>query len=506
MSRLENTSKNMAYSMVNRLVAAMTSTVSRIVFTRIMGETFLGINSLFTEVLSVLALTELGMETAITFYLYKPLAEKDTEKLKSIMRFYKRAYQVIALIIAGIGLSLIPFLPHIMKGTEGISHIVLIYLVFLFNTFFSYFFSYKVTFMVADQKQYWYTNILTVFDTILAGVQCILILTTKNYYIYLVGNIFINIAKYLFISYWANKKYPYLKEEAEPLGKEEVRLIFRKIKGMLFFKFSDTCIMQTDSIITSSFINVQMVGKISNYNMFTKVISGVIGSVITSAVASMGNVLVTEDERNRLRIFKTYDFLGGWICGWCSLCLLFLMTPAVELFFGVQFVLPGYIVFMICLNFYLQTSRSPLGYVKIAAGLYEKDRWIPVISAILNIIISVVGAQKWGMIGIYIGTLVSNLALQISFPIFVYQPLFAVSAWNYYKEMIRNFLQLVCSAAAVYGLITILPLESLWAIIIYRVLICTTVPNIIICIINYRKPEFRECLCLAKKIVGNRQS
>ncbi|MGN0330445.1 MAG: lipopolysaccharide biosynthesis protein [Kineothrix sp.] len=501
MSRLKNTSKNVAASMGNRLAASIASTLSQVVFVRILGDTYLGINSLFGEIISVLALTELGLEAAVTFYLYKPLAEKDMEKLKSIMFFYRKAYQITALLVTAIGLGLIPFLPVMMKGTEGIAHIVPVYLIFLFNTVFSYFFSYKITFMIADQKQYWYTNILTVFDSVLACAQCLLILFTRNYYMYLLGNATVNAAKFLYISYWANKKYPFLQEEAKPLDRAEVRGIFGKMKGIIFFKFSDTCIRQTDSIITSAVISVQMVGKIANYNMFIKVISGVANSVMTAAVASIGNVLVTEKTEDKLRIFKTFDFLGGWFCGWCSICLFFLMTPAVELLYGGQYVLPQYVIFLVCMNFYLSTSRGPVGQVKIAAGLYESDRWIPVISAVLNIMISVYAAGRWGIIGIYMGTMISNLVLQISFPIVVYKGVFERSPWNYFRDMIRNLLNTLGSGLVVYVLSEAAPISSLWGTIFYRCFLCIIVANVFLLAVNCRRRELKECMALAKRLV-----
>jgi hypothetical protein len=192
MSRIENTSKNFVFSLLATVVTAITSFVSRTVFIHTIGVDYLGANSLFTNVLSMLSLTELGISSAIGFSLYAPLARKDVPAIKALMQFYKRAYQIIALVIAILGLSLLPFLKYIIKDPGNIRHIPFIYIVFLYNTAVSYLFTYKTTLLVADQKSYVMTNMTAVINIITVAVQTTILLLFRNYFVYLILGAVIN--------------------------------------------------------------------------------------------------------------------------------------------------------------------------------------------------------------------------------------------------------------------------------------------------------------------------
>ena len=200
MSRIENTSKNFVFSLLATIITAVTGFVSRTVFIYTIGVDYLGASSLFTNILSMLSLTELGISSAIGFSLYAPLARNDVPAIKSLMRFYKKAYQIIALVIAILGLSLLPFLKYIIKDPGNIQHIPLIYIVFLYNTVISYLFTYKTTLLVADQRGYVMTNMTSFISITTVAIQTVVLLLFRNYFVYLIIGAVINTIQWYFIS------------------------------------------------------------------------------------------------------------------------------------------------------------------------------------------------------------------------------------------------------------------------------------------------------------------
>ena len=345
MSRLENTGKNFAYSLLYTVLTAVTSFVSRSVFIYTVGVSYLGANSLFTNILSMLSLTELGLSSAICFSLYAPLAKNDIDTIKSIMRFYKKAYRVIAVVITVIGMSLIPFLDNLIKDPGDIQHIPFIYVVFLYNTVISYLFTYKTTLLSADQKGYVMTNVNMVINIVTVAIQTIVLLIWKNYFIYLCLGAVINTVQWIFINRIIFKIYPYLKDKnVLPLNSKERKTIATNVKAMVFHKVGDLCINQTDNMIISSFIGIAVVGKYNNYYMIINIINKFAQSIFNAATASIGNLIATESYERRYEVFKRYNFLGFWIFSWTGLCLYVLLTPFVKLWLGEEFIIDHFTI------------------------------------------------------------------------------------------------------------------------------------------------------------------
>lgn len=506
MSRIENTRKNFAFSLLATIISSVTSFISRTVFIRTIGISYLGANSLFTNILSMLSLTELGLSAAIGFSLYAPLAKNDVKTIKALMRFYKKAYQIIALTIATLGLALIPFLDMLIKDPGNIEHVPFIYIVFLYNTVISYLFTYKTTLVIADQKSYVITNMTSIINVITVAVQIVILLVFKNYFVYLVVGAVINTAQWFFINRRIFRIYPYLKErDAQPLAKEERRTITKNVRAMVFHKVGELCINQTDNIIISSFISLSAVGIYNNYYMIIGIINRFAQSIFSAATASLGNLIATESPERQHEVFKRYNFFGFWVFGWTGLCLYVLLNPFVELWLGSEFLIDELTLSLVMVNYYLVGMRVTIGNVKNAAGLYAQDQWAPIAQSIINLVVSIWGAINMGLAGVFLGTVVSSIAIPCWYrPMIVYKYAFKRPVAEYFTSYFKYLAIIALNLALVLG-INHFVLEDLAVGSIVRfimqMILCAIIPNVVIILVFHRSEEFLYLVGLFKSIV-----
>lgn len=503
MSRIENTSKNFIFSLLATMVSAITSFISRTVFIHTIGVTYLGANSLFTNILSMLSLTELGLSSAIGFSLYTPLAKKNTQMIKSLMRFYKKAYQIIALVITVLGLALIPFLDRLIKDPGDIQRIPFIYIVFLYNTVISYWFTYKTTLVVADQKSYLITNMTSVIGIITMVIQTSILLVFRNYFVYLVIGAVINTVQWYFINRRIFRQYPYLKDkDVQPLDEDERKNIAKNVKAMVFHKFGELCINQTDNIIISSFISIATVGIYNNYYMIINIINRFAQSIFSAASASLGNLIATETFEKRYEVFKRYNFLGFWVFGWTGLCLYVLLNPFVELWLGEAFLIDNLTLSLVMLNYYLVGMRVTIGNVKNAAGLYSQDQWVPVVQSLVNLVVSILGAVKMGLPGVFLGTVVSSVAVPCWYrPVVVYKYVFQKPVNEYFAYYFMYLAVVLMNLFLVMGInhfIIDSHASNEYISFILKMIACAIVPNAVIIALFHRTEEYGYLVGLAK--------
>lgn len=503
MSRLENTTKNFIWSTVSTMASSILGFISRTAFIYFIGTHYLGVNSLFTELLSMLSLAELGLGVAINFSLYKPLSQNNIEEVKSLMMLYKKAYRIIGIIIAVVGISLTPFLNYLIKGGQDIPNIKLIYLVFLFNTSYSYLFSYKRTLLSADQKSYLMTNIDMIISICTLLLQIIFLFIFKNYYVYLAVNVIVGISQNFYVNSYINRRYPYLLEKnVEPLSKENKDTIVKNVKAMILHKLGDLCINQTDNIIISSFISIQLVGLVSNYNLIINMINKFCMNLFNAANASLGNLIATENNKKRYEVFKGYNFMAFWIFGWCAICFAVLLNPFITLWIGKENTINQSIIILVIINFYLVGMRIPVANVKAAAGLYVQDQFVPIIQSVVNLVISVIGAKTLGLTGVYLGTVISSLVLPCWYrPILIYKYIFDESPKSYFKKYIIYIFVILINYFLVDLIVkTFIGMNITFITLIQRGIICLVIPNVIIYMLFRKSEDFKYIISIINRI------
>ena len=406
----------------------------------------------------MLSMAELGIGTALNFSLYAPVAQKNYDKIKSYMQFYKKAYRVIGLIVAVLGIVLIPFLKYFIKdpGNYGIQELTVYYLIFLFNTVSTYFVSYKYSLVNAEQKNYIQTNILTVTKLATTILQLIVLVVTSNFLLYLLTAATVELLQKIWANRYLNKRYPYLLDKnVIPLGKEETKDIWDKTKALLCLKVGDIARLQTDSIIISSFIQVGVVGIVDNYNMVINSVQNFVLVIFNSAISSFGNLIATESKLKQYEMFKIYRFVANWIYGLSAVGFYVLLTPLITIWLGDKWVLGAGIIALIVLDYYFKGDRVVMMNFRTAAGVFEQDKFLPLIQGGVNLVISIILVQKIGLIGVYIGTVISGLIANISRPPIVYRVCFDRKSKEYFIDTAKYMLVMALI------LIIVLPTSSI---------------------------------------------
>lgn len=503
MGRVKYTAKNILFGYLSNMITGVLGIALQKIFIVKLGETLLGVNSTYSSVLSVLSLAELGIGTAINFSLYAPVARGDKETVKSYMQFYKRAYRMIALVVAVVGLALVPFLKYIIKEPVGIDSqqdLINFYLIFLFNTVSSYFVAYKYSLPNAEQKNYIQSNILTITKIVTVLVQIGILLSTSNFYLYLLSAAAIELLQKIFANAYLNLKYPYLKEKnVRKLTKEETDDIKRKTGALVCHKVGDAARLQTDTIIITSFINVTMSGFVDNYNKIINLVANFVNVIFNSVISSFGNLIATESKEKQYDMFLVYRFFASWIYGFSAVGFYMLLTPLVTYIFGERFALSGMVIGAILIDYYFKGERVVLSNYKTAAGVFEQDKFLPLIQGAVNLVLSVLLVQKIGLVGIYIGTIVSGLIANIVRPMIIYRVCFGRRVNEYFCDTFRYIgvsvgALLLCMAVGKYILSSVSLIRM-----IFMAAAVTMIYNGIFLLFFGRGREFRYLYGILKK-------
>ena len=503
MSRVDNVVKNMKFAILCQGVMGVVNFGVRRVFAIVLEQNYLGLSGLFTDILSMLSLAELGFGTSILFSLYKPVAEGDTEKIKSLMALYRKAYRIIGLVVLGSGLALTPFLDWFVKEMpEGIPHIQWIYVLNVVNSALSYFFIYKATLLFACQQKYVEMLVTTVVKTAAGLVQIGALLLTGSYFLYLAVMLCATLVQNAAISLETDRRYPYLRERnVRPLEQEDKRVIFRNVAAMVFHKFGDVAVFSTDSILMAKFISVAAVGLYSNYMLIRRTLVMVIDMLFSAITAGLGNLNASEAVERKRLAFRHVNFFSAWLFGWMSICLLWLYNPFIELWLGAGYLFPMEIVALIVFNFYLSCMRIPVGAAKNAMGLFWNDRYKPVAEVAVNLIASVLLARHMGIAGVLLGTTLSTVLVPFWIePLVLYRRGLEQGAGEYF---LRYLLYLAVTAAS-GGLTGIL---CAWAPagaagFAAKMLACGTVPHLVYLAAYWRTEDFRYLWREALRLAG----
>ena len=507
MGRVQSAAKNIAFGYIGNLTTQLFGFILRTVFISYLGDTLNGINDLYTGILSVLSLAELGVGTALNYSLYGPVARKDYEKIKSYMQLYKKAYRVIGLVIAVIGLAISPFLPYLVKQPQGVSvrDLTLYYFIFLFNTVSTYFVAYKYSLAYAEQKNYIQTNTITITKMITVTLQIAVIVTTRNFYLYLLTAAAVELIQKIFISWYLNRLYPYLKDKnVKKLSKEETGEVVTKTKALVFHKVGDVARLQTDSMIISAFINVTLVGFVGNYNMILNSVANFVNIIFNSVLSSFGNLIATESKEKQYDVFKVYRFFACWIYGFSAVGFFLLLTPFIVIWQGNEKVLAAGVVACILIDYYFKGDRIVLSNFKTAAGVFEQDKYLALIQGVVNLILSIVLVQKIGLVGIYIGTIVSGLIANITKPFIIYKVCFEKSVKTYFLDSVKYL-------AVLFGILVLLtgtkqfvmPQVTVLSFVVMFIVICVVFNGIFLLLFG-RTQEFGYLWGIIKKKLGRK--
>lgn len=503
--RTGNVLKNGIWGVVNQIVSIILSFAGRTVFIWCLNAEYLGISGLFSNILNVLSLTELGFSSAIAFHLYKLLAEKNEKEIVGVMNFYRNVYRIVALIILVIGSALIPILGQIINESSfDLSYIRIVYCIYLISTVSSYLFSYNFTLAVADQKTYLITNADTIIRIISTCLNIAVLVLYKNFIVYLLVGIILSIIGNYYKARRVNKVYPYLSDKKQKIDETNKKRIISDVKNIFAGKVSTVVLTSTDNILISSMINIATVGLYSNYSMIIGYVQAILLQFTAATEASIGNMIASESKDYTYSVVKKLTTIIYFAVSFCSIALFVLLNPFIQLWIGEKYLLGIDVVAWCVLSFYIQMIKVPVWFSLNGVGYFKDDRNIAIVGAVSNLVISVICAYLWGLSGIFMGTVISQLIQWVLKVKLFTNKYLQIREFEYIIQSVKLVCVFLITCGITYFACNSISISNKWINFIMQLIIVGIVPNLINYIV-FRNTEAFRYLCDLLKIILNKK-
>lgn len=504
--RTKNAARSTVFGWILSIYKLVVPFAMRTAMIYFMGVQYLGLNSLFTSVLSVLNLAELGVGSAMVYSMYKPIAEDDTEKICALMRLYRTYYRIIGLVIAVAGVILIPFLPKLVKGSiPSELNLYVLYLLNLTATVLTYWlFAYRNCLLMAHQRNDVSSKVSLVTITLQYGVQFLVIIFLKDYYLYVIALLITQILSNIMTALITKKMYPdYLPQGT--VSKESRKMINRRIKDLFTAKIGAVVVLSADTIVISAFLGLRMLAIYQNYFYLLTAVQGLIGIALGACMAGIGNSLIVESQKKNLDDLNKLTFIISWVSGVCTCCFLCLYQPFMKLWVGEDLMLKYGAVICFAVYFYVMEINQLLNIYKDAGGLWHEDRFRPIVVAISNLSLNLLLVNFWGIYGVLLSTVVT--ALFVGMPWLLHN-LFTVL---FEKKHLKGYLYKTLS----YGLFSFIacgisvsichfiPLSGVLQLIV-NLLVSIIIPNTIFFFAYKNRDEFKSSLALVDSLTKNK--
>ncbi|MBR4173193.1 MAG: polysaccharide biosynthesis protein [Clostridia bacterium] len=498
--RTKNAKRNIGWGLFERAVALVVPFVCRSAIIRIFGINYAGLNSLFASLLSALNLAELGFGSASVYFLYSAIAEDDKEKICKILAYLKKAYLIVGTVVLTLGLLLVPFLKNFIHSDipKGIN-IYIIFLLSLASTVLSYFlFSYRSAIIIAHQRHDVLFRISIAITIIDKGLQLVAIFLFKNYYMYIGSAIVATLINNMLYYFTSSKMFP----NYVPSGRLESSVksaMGKKIGGLLWYKLGSIVSTQADSIVISSFLGLAIMGKYGNYYYVIYFLFMLFSMYYSTIRAGIGNSIALDTVEKNHRDFKVLQFGQSWMISWCTVCLFCLFQDFIAIYAGDKNQLPFGIVVCMCIYFWIWKIQDIVYTYKEASGLWDKDKFRPLISAGTNLLLNICTVKFIGLYGVILSTVVSILVIDIPWSTKVlFAEYFKDGKREYYLSLIKSFAELVSLCAITGFACSFVNIDSTLLRLIVKAAICVIVPNAIILAIHCKSELFSSFI---KKII-----
>lgn len=495
-NRTKNATRNMFFNLIMKIYSLVVPFVIRTLFIYIMGVQYMGLNNLFTSILSVLSLAELGVGNAMVYSMYKPLSEDDVDTVCALMSLYRKYYRIIGLVILVCGLAFTPFLPYIIKDELPADiNLYVLYFLNLASTVVTYWlFAYKNCIIGANQRNDITTKINLVITSVSYLLQIIVLIVFENYYLYIIVTIITSIISNIVTAIIADKMFPQFRAKGT-LPKEAIRSINRRIRDLFTSKLGAVVVHSSDTIVISAFLGLTALTKYQNYYFIMISVAGFISVVYTSMTSIIGNSLVCESWEKNYRDFRILLFIISWIVGVCSVCFLCLYQPFIELWVGKKMLLSFGMTICFSIYFFAGEINKVLLLYKDASGMWHSDKFRSLIISLLNLGLNLATVQSLGLYGIILSTIIPMVFL--GYPWLTHNlshEIFAPSKQkSIYCKILTYFAITAASAAITYGICCLVHLPLVLTLIV-RAILCVIIPNVLFILIYRKTADFQETL------------
>lgn len=504
-SRSYNSALNAVVNVVVQFLILIINFAARKIFIVAFGENYLGINGLYSNILQVLSLAELGVGSAIVYCLYKPVAEKDYSHINALINYYKRLYRIIGIIVACLGILIIPFLKYLINLEADIGNVTLYYLLYLANVVTSYFLVYKTAILTADQRGYVIRICTVAVNAVQFVVLSVVALTFHNYTLYLFLQILFSVLVNVVCSVAASKSYPFINGDSE-ISAEEKKSIWDNIKMMFSYQIGNVIVNNTDNILISVLVSTVTVGFYSNYSMVVTAVSTFTGLLFTSVQASIGNLAATETEEQQYEIFKKLSMVSFCISSFATLSFVVLFQDFITLMYTEHYLLGLDVVLVCAFNFYLINILQPIYCYRNTVGLFRHTKWVMLYTSIINIVLSLIFGKLWGLFGILLATAVSRIATNFWYePLKLYKNYFNRGLRSYFVNQLVNILFVGLMLAVAIGASYLMKDLNITVRFALKIALCIII-SLVTFIIRYGQSEaFKSIITTCRNVIINRK-
>lgn len=502
-TRTQNTLRNSFWGIASKILGMICPFFFRAIIIRKLGAEYVGLNGLFKSILSVLNMTELGFGSAIIYMMYKPIAENNLAEVRSLLNAIRKIYRYVGITILVAGCCVYPVLDKLVKNDTGADvNLYILYSMYLVNAVASYLASaYRSTLFTAYQRNDVISKIFLVTEIITYSLQAIILYTTKNYYYYLLvfalSVIPQNIMYYLF----SRKMYPDIYCEGHISAKQR-KEIKAKVMPLLGHRIGGTVIVSIDDLVISAFLGISVLTQYDNYYFIFYSITTLLGVLRGSVIASLGNKIYSSSNDALYQTYKKVHFIWVMIVGWCTCFLIGLYQPFIRMWVGAQYVYCDSIMLWICAYFFTWQFRFIGVTMKEAAGLWEPDRWKPIIGMVLNFVFSVLIVKITGsVLGVLIPTMVIMLFVYFPWETHVlFKYVFKRSSKEYLRLSAKYCISVLASAAVIYAATSRVPDAGIGYFLL-RFSLCVLIPSAVFTAFHIKSEQYQSALLDVKHIL-----
>jgi O-antigen/teichoic acid export membrane protein len=500
-TRTKNSKRNMISGIIYKALTILLPFVSRTAILYILGEQYIGLSSLFTSILHVLNLAELGFSSAVVYNMYKPVAENDTESVCALMNFYKNVYHIIGTFIFIVGCSLIPFIPKLIKGSwPDDINIYILYFLYLTNTSLSYFlFAYKTAILNATQRMDILNVIQSIVQTTKNVLQILVIVIFKNYYLFVFVAIFTTILTNMITSLITDKKFPSYKCYGK-ISKEKQRDISKQISGLMIGKLSDISRNSFDSIVLSMMYGLTTVAIYNNYYYVYSAVYGILLVIGQAMQASIGNSIAVESKKKNLGDMRKLQFIYAWLAGLCTTEMVCLYQPFMQIWVGNRLMLPNRDMYLFCIYFYVINMNGIRNLYFAGNGMWWNAKLTFIMESVGNLILNFVLGKLLGVTGVIIATIITIVVFNfIARTNILFSSYYEESPRVFYKDHIQyliSFLLICIISIMVCGTIQINSILGLFI----RGIIAFLIANSVFALIFIKTKRFKDAFITIKAL------
>lgn len=392
---------------INNILMIILPFIGRTILIRQLGTEYVGLGSLFSSILQVLSLSDLGFGTAIGYLLYKPLADNNREKVNSILAFFRKVYRIVGFVILALSVCLLPFLDKLIAGDVPPDiNIYILFLIYVANTVISYFFfAYKKILLSANQRYDVEIGIASAILIIQYCVQILVLLLFSNYYIYVLVIPFMTLIGNFVSLYFVNKLFPGYTCKGT-LSHGEIKDVMKNTGGAFCSKIGSTVYLSADNVVISAFLGLTVLGIYNNYYYVISSLIALFAVVHNSIRPAIGNILVTENIEKTWNIYKKTNYLYMMSVIECCTCCFVLFQDFERIWAGQKNMLGIDIVFLLVICFFCGRLSCISEVFLEAAGILWQGKFIPLIAAIVNLVVNIILVQIIGLKGVVISSII----------------------------------------------------------------------------------------------------